>query len=907
MNNCDICGGPVEESVPFRICSQCLFTQALQACETEEASRPARRLSGPDLSARPDFFEKYEILERIGVGGQGDVWKVWDLELRRSIAMKRLGERHVSSEAVVYRFLAEAQIASQLEHPGILPIFDVGLDPDGRPFYTTQLLPGTTLEDVWRMVHVGFDSEWTLNRGLELLLRVCEVMAHAHSHGVIHRDLKPSNILVGAFGDVRVIDWGSAFVLENGRTQFDESFVPLNRAVIQTDREQAMWGVVSSPLSTAASGYPVTVVYMPPEALRGDSSQFGSETDVYSMGVMLYQLLSERLPYSDPDGNLPPHSTLRTLVMETPAVPVRSMDRKISRDLAAICDKAMAREKFGRYRTMLELAQDIRARLETRPVQARHPGPILKLLRWAQRHAVHVLLGGTILLILCAAFAVVRGLKAQRDVAQQVTALRSAELAARSGQWREALWHWTEAEAAGYKDSIYLGLQRAEAWTVLSSPLRSRAELAKLFRRADLQERLGVVLLRLGEHELFDKATFERGVQHVRESLATGLTGADEKFAHGLLAESTPAALEFFRQALEADPYHHGAHRHSLGLEFTLGRHQELQTHLRIFNTLFPDDPSAGYLEAAEFAAQGKLKEAETSLARLRDASDPEVRKQMMAGFHMLAATAQDFDVDVLLGERRTDNTQELAAASLSDPSNGTTTLRTPELPCLQPYRNGWNAVNSLALPLMANPQPALEMVKSGWRHHPEALLPAFAGKLLDNRQPRAGPKSVPLLAQQAELFQMAADSPSILPGVPRYARFLAATAQCNLARTEQTNFAPARVTCLQNIRRAAASEETSAAEHRAYFELALELADYDLARELLGRWERQKPEDPRVRRSRIKVELASSALGPALNLIDKMLVESPDDGWVLEQREEAKKRLNELIDTLRLPSKNRP
>ena len=901
----------MEESVPFRICSRCLFSEALQAGGKETSPRvasSARRTPASPLFSRPDFFEKYEILEQIGEGGQGDVWKVWDLELRRPLAMKRLGERHVSSEAVVYRFLAEAQIASQLEHPGILPIFDVGLDPDARPFYTTQLLPGTTLEDVWRAVHIGAGSEWTLNRALELLLRVCDVMAHAHSHGVIHRDLKPSNILVGAFGDVRVIDWGSAFVLEKERTKFGETFVPLNRAVIQTDREQAMWGLVPSPLATAASGHPVTVAYMPPEALRGDSGQLGAETDVYSLGVMLYQLLAKRLPYADREGNVPAPATLRTLVLETPAAPVRSIDRKISRDLAAICDKAMAREKSRRYRTMPELAQDIRAMLEVRPVQARRPGPVLKLQRWAQRHTAQVLLGGMILLILGAAFAVLRGLKAQRDVAQQVTALRSAELAARSGQWRQALRHWQEAELAGYQDSIHLGLQRAEAWTVLSSPLRSRVELTGLFRRFDLRAQRGAVLLRLGEHELFDQPTFAQGVQHVRESLATGLTGADEKFARGLLAESTPAALGLFHQALEADPYHHGAHRHSLGLEFTLGRHQDLQTHLRIFKTLFPDDPSAGYLEAAELAVQGRLQEAERVLSSLRGAASPEVRQQLMAGFQTLAATALDFDVEVLLGERKIGNAppRELSAPGPSDPSGGGT-MRVPELPCLRRYREGWNAVNSLALPLLADPQPALEMIKSGWRHHPEALLPVFAGKLLENRQPRTGPKSVPLLARQAELFQMAADSPSILPGVPRYARFLAATAQFNLARANQTNSASARAACLQNIRRASASEETSTAEHRAYFDLALELADPDLARELLGRWERRSPEDPRARRSRIKVELASGAIGPALNLIDKMFAENPGDRWALEQQEAAKKKLNELIDTLRLPSKSRP
>src|SRR5262249_35837358 len=147
---CDTCGGAYNEAHPFRICPKCLTSQAPEVGE-QPAPVPvlAQALAGrfaqaPRRFIRRDFFQKYDLLEKIGRGGQGDIWKVWDLEFRRQVAMKRLSEQDAASEPVLYRFLAEAQIASQLEHPGILPIFDVGLDPDGRPFYTTQLLPGTT-------------------------------------------------------------------------------------------------------------------------------------------------------------------------------------------------------------------------------------------------------------------------------------------------------------------------------------------------------------------------------------------------------------------------------------------------------------------------------------------------------------------------------------------------------------------------------------------------------------------------------------------------------------------------------------------------------------------------------------------------------------------------------------------
>lgn len=205
--------------------------------------------------------------------------------------------------------------------------------------------------------------------------------------------------------------------------------------------------------------------------------------------------------------------------------------------------------------------------------------------------------------------------------------------------------------------------------------------------------------------------TVKRGVQHVREALAGGVTGADFSFAKALLADSTPEALELFRQALQFDPYRHGAHRHSLALEFILGRHQELETHSRIFKVLFPDDPSAGFLEAAELAVHGRLKEAEACLGRLRGASTPEIQRQLLSGFQMLAAIAEDYDVDVFLGERQKGNavTEQLAAASFSNASNAGASLRVVELPCIQLYREGWSAVNSLALPLFADSRPAIQ------------------------------------------------------------------------------------------------------------------------------------------------------------------------------------------------------
>ena len=912
MKHCDTCGCQMGDDHPFAICPECLFGTALRAHPDSTAARSKEDtpnksrdfIATSRLFARRDFFQKYDILEKLAGGGQGDIWRVWDFELRRCAAMKRMSEKTITSQSAVYRFLAEAQIASQLEHPGILPIFDVGLDPDGRPYYTTQLLPGTTLEDVWRQVHEPRASEWNINRALELMLRICDVMSHAHSRGVIHRDLKPSNILIGAFGDVRVIDWGSAHVLDAAKKYFEEAFVPLNWQPIETDRGQAMWAEPQSPLGTAQSGYPGTLLFVPPEIIAGKLQELGPATDVYSLGVMLYHLLAGRLAYSKPDGSPPEQAELRPLILQGPPEPVRSVNRRVSRDLAAICEKAMAHNKPDRYRTMQELAGDIRAFMELRPVRARKPGPLLKLQKWALRNVSYMLLGSASLTVICVILLFARSFMFERDVARQVTALRSAELASRNGRWREALLDWDQAESGGYKDSIYLDLQRAEALTILNEPARSGALLDRLSRRSDLGTRRGMVLLHLGEHELFDQVTADQGVRHVREALASNLDAADTLFARGLLAESTPEALDLFHQAIQINSFHHGAHRHSLGLEFLLGRHAELQDSLRFFGAIYPDDPSAGFLKAAELAMQGRLEEARARMIPLQHLVGMDEWRQLNESLPLFAAAAQHFDpvsfltasnqvmpsLDFLKGIRQ--------GTAFGVPSSASSAgFRMPFLPCIKEgLLEGRAAMTMMMLPSIGNIDASVARIKTSWQHHPEALVPTVAGIYLETRQPTNGTKSVHLLKLQADLFQLAADSPSILAGLDRTSRYLAAKTEFELLQTNPTNAAFLRNSCLGNIHQALSSPETSVAEFKAYFNLVMKLGDYDLAREFIGRWEQEQPQEVSTLPFRIELEIDTGNLEAAWKLVNRTLAASPNDARALAERETIQKKLAELI-----------
>jgi serine/threonine protein kinase len=166
-------------------------------------------------------FGRYEVEEEVARGGMGVIYRVRDPEMRRFLAMKVLlseggdagaasGSRHSKLSA---RFTDEAQLTGQLDHPGIIPVYDMGQDDEGRRFFTMRLVKGRTLEEIFDLVRTG-DESWTITRALGVLQKVCEAMGFAHEHGVIHRDLKPANIMVGRFGETYVMDWGLAKLID---------------------------------------------------------------------------------------------------------------------------------------------------------------------------------------------------------------------------------------------------------------------------------------------------------------------------------------------------------------------------------------------------------------------------------------------------------------------------------------------------------------------------------------------------------------------------------------------------------------------------------------------------------------------------------------------------------------------
>jgi len=280
------------------------------------------------------------------------------------------------------RFLEEAQVTGQLEHPGIVPIHELGLDESGHVYFTMRLVRGRDLRSVIEKVHAG-DPEWSQTRVLDVLLRACDAMAYAHSRGVIHRDLKPGNIMAGRFGESYVMDWGLAKIV--GRADLHD----LRIAPEDTPPESERAGVASSdpdsPLMTRDGTVVGTPAYMSPEQARGQVEELGPQSDVYAMGAILYTVLSGRVPHVEPGEQVGAREVLHR-VRTGPPARIETLVPGVSMELAAICERAMAREFRDRYLDMSELAADLRAYLEQRVVRAYATGPVAEMRKWIQRN-----------------------------------------------------------------------------------------------------------------------------------------------------------------------------------------------------------------------------------------------------------------------------------------------------------------------------------------------------------------------------------------------------------------------------------------------------------------------------------------------------------------------------------------
>lgn len=345
------------------------------------------------LMRRTGELGRYRVSGEIARGGMGAIYKVWDQDLRRELAMKVVltdspetsSGTDEETHARLARFVEEAQVTGQLEHPGIVPVHELGRDADGRAYFTMKLVNGITLAEVFTRHREG-SEEWNTTRVLGVLLRACEALAYAHAKGVIHRDLKPPNVMVGAFGEVHVMDWGLARIL--GRSDVADASARIgssSSASVQGVRSEQRGRVDASSMHTLDGDVLGTPAYMAPEQAAGRLAELGPQADVYALGAMLYELLTGNPPYVPP-GSSTTQVEVWQAVRRGPPVALATAAPAAPLELVAICEKAMARDWRERYADMSSLAADLRAFLERRVVSAYRTGTWAETVKWIQRN-----------------------------------------------------------------------------------------------------------------------------------------------------------------------------------------------------------------------------------------------------------------------------------------------------------------------------------------------------------------------------------------------------------------------------------------------------------------------------------------------------------------------------------------
>jgi serine/threonine protein kinase/Leucine-rich repeat (LRR) protein len=407
--------------------------------EVEEANSQDFVITFLKESIKPN---NYKMGSLIAQGGMGVVLDAFDLNLERTVAMKLLSSKIEASRASILRFLRESRITGQLEHPNIVPVYEMGVNAEGIPFYTMKFVRGTTLKEILDQVAKG-ESEiikkFPLPRLLTIFEKVCDAVAFAHSKGIIHRDLKPQNIMVGEYGEVLLLDWGLAkYVDDKNDSEFQARKV-LQPDFSNSDTTQTMDGLVLG-----------TPDFMAPEQLDSEA-KIDTRIDIFALGGILYNILTLRTPYGDSalDCKL---NDIKNASFPSPVTITANLPHcpygKAPLSLSAVTMKAMAPKSEARYQTVEELHQDIRAYQEGFITSVEEGGIFKSLFLLIKRHQKEAILIGTgiaIIIILSALFISKQFAleKARKDALQGMLnaenrrrALEEKALAEKRREWR---------------------------------------------------------------------------------------------------------------------------------------------------------------------------------------------------------------------------------------------------------------------------------------------------------------------------------------------------------------------------------------------------------------------------------------------------------------------------------------
>lgn len=883
-----------------------LDSQAIPARSSSDTQAAPTQADGggPDTEQAGDRIGRYQLVKKLGEGGMGAVYLAEQTQpVQRQVALKVI-KSGMDSRQVIARFEAERAALSMMNHIYIARVLDAGSTSTGRPYFVMERVEG---EPVTRFCD---SQKLKIRRRLELFKRICAAVQHAHQKGIIHRDLKPTNILVSSQDNIplpKVIDFGVA------------------KAITQHPDEETAFTMLGQIVGT--------LEYMSPEQARLNDASVDTRSDIYSLGVILYELMTGTTPLGPPRNRKSDYlEVLSRIKHEEPLRPSTSVTdtrrplediarsrgvepRRLAAQLRGELDliilKALEKDPVRRYQTVQELSEDVGHYLNAEPISARPPTRLYLLRKFVRRNRSGVVTATAVLVTLIAGLALtawyaVKATRAEQQLAEQFQQLqqsvrlekqnevlsrklarqaeaKKATLAAeinsliKRGQWAEGLARMEEYEQNHGTPPVELRVLRLNAIDGLSDREQLQREILAL--EADPESGTVESELRLwrGYGFLYDQNRSDDSVTLIRSAIAGALPPDDRLFAEGLIADSLPEAIGFYRQALLVSPFHSRARLQLAATLIFLGRYEEALAEIRVGQTLFVNDPRFYMAETISHALADEVDRALGAL-QVVEQRFPEAQTDNARSLIQMSQTVnrqfREYDRAGLLDWMAIlPDAWDLMKEDVYE------SMSLPEFQRAIISRAYGNLVTVMILQRFATHNKKhrniIDSCQSGWAVHQDNLFKTFEGwSWLALQNPR----------QAAAAFEMATTSDGLFPDIrsqAHYGLFLG-----RLKMYEQTADPTDMESAIQALQqyleagpfemhRAATMLDACTAADR--WDLARSICDQVVARGMSSR-------DWKLRL--LESGLAAGKTGLALELCESLVQEYPDDRRIRDRHQ---------------------
>lgn len=553
-------------------------------------------LSPDNISLSPGaIVNQYTIMRPIGSGSFAVVFEAKDARLGRRVALKFLRPYPTNRTADRQRTLREAHAIASLNHENIVPVFETG-NFQQHDYIATQYVDGPSLDLLMNQQSLD------IRQSVEIVKQLAEALSHSHANGVVHRDIKPSNV---------VMQNGKPMLIDFGLARLDDASLQL----------------------TAAGDVLGTPAFMPPEQADGRAWQADPRSDVYSLGVLLYQLISGQLPFQGTIAEV-----VQKVIHQTPVSP-RRHNKKVYRDLETITLTCLEKDPIDRYQTAEALSGDLENFLTGNPIKARPSGIAKNLLKWAKRKPA--LAAMILTLVIALAFLIGIGsqlmeVSRQRDQANAARkkanqaelkmremlaneAAGAGRLSMQRGRLHDAIAHFDQSIEMGFTDAADLKLRKIESLVATRQLARAREELVALEENhADIStgaSRLGEIYLWQAELALDEIGNFGDAIDLFEKARTLPLPDSAKHYVDAMLATNSLESLKHFRSVLASDPFHHRARRMLITMLLSLARFEEAYSETTTAMELFPEDFDFVLFRALLLAVQGKIQDCKNEIA----------------------------------------------------------------------------------------------------------------------------------------------------------------------------------------------------------------------------------------------------------------------------------------------------